>query len=76
MPFSMSIRKLQNLLSKYPKAAVSYDLTDLGDNHVRTRVYVTECVELEASRSAALRNASNKTPDRITSTNLHAASAV
>lgn len=67
MPFSMNIRKLQNLLSKYPKAAVSYDLADLGDHHVRTRVYVMECVELGASQSAALRNASNKTPDRITS---------
>ena len=67
MPFSMNIRKLQNLLSKYPKAASSYGLADLDDNHMRTRVYVMECVELGASQSTALRNASNKTPDRITS---------
>jgi hypothetical protein len=44
MPFSMNIRKLQNLLSKYPKAASSYDLADLGGNHVRTRIYLMESV--------------------------------
>jgi hypothetical protein len=67
MPFSMNIRKLQNLLSKRRKAASSYGLADLDDNHVRTRAYVMERVELGASQSAALRNASNKTPERITS---------
>jgi hypothetical protein len=65
MPFSMNMRKLQNLLSKYPKAASTYGLPDLDD--MRTRVYVMECVELGASQSTALRYASNKTPDRIPS---------
>jgi hypothetical protein len=66
MPFSMTIRELQDLLSKYRKAASSYGLADLDDNHVRKRVYVVECVDLAASQSAALRNASDKMPDRIT----------
>jgi len=67
MPFSMNIRKLQNLLGKRRKAASSCCLADLDDKHVRTRAYVMERVELEASQSAALRNARNKTPERITS---------
>jgi len=40
------VAELQNLFSKYPKAASRYGLADLGDNHVRTRVYEMECVEL------------------------------
>ena len=33
------VAELQNLFSKYPKAASRYGLSDLGDNHVRTRAY-------------------------------------
>lgn len=40
------VAELQSLFSKYPKAATRYGLADLGDNHVRTRIYEMECVEL------------------------------
>ena len=40
------VAELHNLFSKYPKAASRYGLADLGDNHVRTRDYELECVEL------------------------------